>query len=371
MTSSFGSSACSYAASAISSGQTVSSSPTIIRNGVGEISQITSLGSYSPTRSTLRSVISFRHAGARSLRTRLNHSHASVDGSITDASGSGSTTGTIPGAPPWKRASRSASNCVRKPGRRSARTSARTLPYPADEGNLRHGRLDALVVGRDDLNVPAGEAAAPDPDLLAVNLRQGLGVGDRVPVVASLGDRINLLPGLTVAGAEVTVVEHQDVEARPREVLGVIVEVHLLHSRQAVRHDDHRGRGGVAVCSVEPAPQNDALGVELDITTSHHKRLSLSGVGGVVLRVLGLEPIAARIEALRNVGLQCEPGIVGLHDLGPLHVLDLETGLQVGVVTQVQRDLGVLHGLRGERGNLLGQLERARRRVVDDLMHQA
>ena len=72
------------------------------------------------------------------------------------------------------------------------------------------------------------------------------GVGDGVAVVAHLLPGIDLLARLAVAGAEVAVVEDERREAGGGEHLGEAVEIHLLHGREAVRHDDRRARGPAA-----------------------------------------------------------------------------------------------------------------------------
>src|SRR4051812_17766739 len=64
---------------------------------------------------------------------------------------------------------------------------------------------------------------------------------------------------------------HDDVEARFREGLRVVVEVHLLDAGGAVRHHD----GGRWRCGglrrVEPATEGGApLARELDVLTGHH-----------------------------------------------------------------------------------------------------
>ena len=113
----------------------------------------------------------------------------------------------------------------------------------------------------------SGVAAPPDPDPRGVDLGQGAGVGDGVAVVADLGPRVDLLPRLAVAGTEVAVVEHQHVEPGPVEYLSKTVEVHLLHRGEAVGHDNSRRRAGLS--RIEPAAQDDTLGVELDVASSH------------------------------------------------------------------------------------------------------
>jgi hypothetical protein len=140
---------------------------------------------------------------------------------------------------------------------------------PADQRHLAHHRLDPAVNRRDHQDMPAGVAAAPDPDPGRVHLRQRAGVGDGVPVVADLGPRIDLLTGLPVAGAEAAIVEDQDVQPGRCEHLGEAVQVHLLDRGEAVRHDHGRtGRGG-SLGRVEPAAQGDAFRIERDIPPCH------------------------------------------------------------------------------------------------------
>jgi hypothetical protein len=86
-----------------------------------------------------------------------------------------------------------------------------------------------------------------------------------VAVVAHLGPGVDLLAWLAVAGAEVAVVEHQRPQPAGGERLGEAVEEHLLDSGEAVGHDDRGNRIGGPVGQVQPAPQGDILGVELNI----------------------------------------------------------------------------------------------------------
>src|ERR1700732_2829298 len=130
----------------------------------------------------------------------------------------------------------------------------------------RHG-LDPAVDRGDHQNVGSGVAAPPDPDSRGVDLGQGAGVRDGVAVVADLGPRVDLLPRLAIAGTEVAVVEHQHVEPRPVEYLSKTVEVHLLDRREAVGHDHNRRRAGLS--RIEPAAQDDTLGIELDVASCH------------------------------------------------------------------------------------------------------
>ena len=139
----------------------------------------------------------------------------------------------------------------------------------ADQRDLADHGLDPAVDRRDHQDVAARVAAPPDPDPGGVHLGQGGGVGNGVPVVADLRPRVDLLPGLAVAGTEVAVVEHEHVQPGGGEHLGETVQVHLLDRGEAVRHDDGRSGAAGAAGRVEPAAQGDALCIELDVTPSH------------------------------------------------------------------------------------------------------
>jgi hypothetical protein len=84
------------------------------------------------------------------------------------------------------------------------------VAVPADDRDLGHDALDALVDRANDQDVSAGVAGAPDPDPAAVDLGQAAGVGDRVAVVADLPPGVDLLAGRPIAVAEVAVVIDND-----------------------------------------------------------------------------------------------------------------------------------------------------------------
>jgi hypothetical protein len=84
---------------------------------------------------------------------------------------------------------------------------------------------------------------------------------------------------LAVAGAEVTVVEHQRPEPTGGERLGEAVEVHLLDRGEAVGHDDGGNWTCGSVGQVQPAPQRYALGVELDVLSHRQPLPSASRLG--------------------------------------------------------------------------------------------
>src|ERR1700682_4774056 len=100
-------------------------SATHISSGVGLIHGRYVPGSYSVNISTLRSVTSLRHDGARLSWVSVNQVYESGVGSAEGASGSLSTTGTMAGGSPLKRASRSLLNCAWKPAVKTAPPSER------------------------------------------------------------------------------------------------------------------------------------------------------------------------------------------------------------------------------------------------------
>src|SRR6266567_4309900 len=97
---------------------------------------------------------------------------------------------------------------------------------------------------------------------------------------------------------------------------------------------------------------------------------SMPGIGGVVLRAGGLEPVTARSRVDSEEGLERELRVVRLHDLGPVHVLHLKRGLEGVVGPEIEGTLGVCHRYRWEKRDLLGQFECTGACVVDQLVHE-
>jgi hypothetical protein len=64
--------------------------------------------------------------------------------------------------------------------------------------------------------------------------------GDSIAIVPYLLPRIDFLPRLPIAGAEVPIVEYDRAKAGVGERLCEPIQVHLLHRREAVRHYDSR-----------------------------------------------------------------------------------------------------------------------------------
>ena len=143
----------------------------------------------------------------------------------------------------------------------------------ADSRDLADYAAHPPVQRPDHQDVSATVAGAPDPEAIRVELRQGPGEADGVPVVADLRPGVNLAAGLPVGGAEVPMVEHDHPEAGGSEHLGVRVEVHLLHCGEAVRHHNARHTTGGLFRQKEPATQARSFGIEFDIP-SHRSLLS-------------------------------------------------------------------------------------------------
>src|SRR5882762_1758370 len=118
-------------------------------------------------------------------------------------------------------------------------------------------------------------------------------------------------------------------------------------------------------------------GLSIRISPSRSSRwkvtsgISVAGVGGVAVRVLRFEPVASVLGIQAQDRRHRQLRIVGLHHLGPVHVLDLKRGLKVRVGSLVEGPLGVRHGHRRQQSDLFRQLERARNSIINDLVDQA
>jgi hypothetical protein len=81
---------------------------------------------------------------------------------------------------------------------------------------------------------------------------------DGVRIVPDLQPGIDFLARLAAARTEVAVVVDDRCEARLSEGIGVFVEIHFLHGREAMRHDDRRMLAG-AVWQIVPATKCRAV----------------------------------------------------------------------------------------------------------------
>ena len=117
-------------------------------------------------------------------------------------------------------------------------------------------------------------ARAPDTDPLGVDAVERLHEGDRVAVVADLHPRVQLLPRLAVALAEVAVVVGEYDMARVRNGGCVSVEVELLNAVVAMRHNHNRSGCRADSWAIQPPAKRGPVRVELD-------------VGGLVRRISG------------------------------------------------------------------------------------
>lgn len=112
----------------------------------------------------------------------------------------------------------------------------------------------------------AGVAAPPHADPISVDAVEGLRKRDRMAVVAHLDPRVQLLPRLAFALAEVPVVVGQHDVAGACDRRRVLVEVELLQAVVAVRHDDDRRVRRERPGTVEPPAQRGFLRIELDVS---------------------------------------------------------------------------------------------------------
>src|SRR5256884_6542831 len=148
--------------------------------------------------------------------------------------------------------------------RRGRRSTQRGLPA-ADRRHLGDHASDPTVDRAYHEPMSAGVAAPPHADPISVDAGEGLRKRDRMAVVAHLDPRVQLLPRLAFALAEVPVVvgEHDMPGARDRR--RVLIEVELLQSVVTVRHDDNRRVRCDRSRTVEPPAQRGSLRIELDV----------------------------------------------------------------------------------------------------------
>ncbi len=142
---------------------------------------------------------------------------------------------------------------------------ATRIAMAADQRHLGDHAADPPVDGTQHQDMAAAVAGAPDADPPGRRLGQGLGERDRVARVLDLLPGVDFLARLAVARAEIAVVVDQGGEAGRGEGLGEAVEIHLLHRREAMGHDDGRP-WPLARRPVVPAAQGGAvLGLERDV----------------------------------------------------------------------------------------------------------
>jgi hypothetical protein len=91
-------------------------------------------------------------------------------------------------------------------------------------------------------DVTAAERASPDGDPRGINALERAGIGNRRSPVRQLTTDVQQLARLTIAVAEVAVIEDESRESGLGEALGVCVQALVAYCREAVRQDDARGR---------------------------------------------------------------------------------------------------------------------------------
>lgn len=84
-------------------------------------------------------------------------------------------------------------------------------------------------------------------------------------IITYLHPRVELLPRLSVAIAEVAVIVSDYDVAGVRDYRSVFVEIELLEAVVAMCHDDNRGGRAIRARAIQPTPQSDSLGIELDV----------------------------------------------------------------------------------------------------------
>ena len=114
---------------------------------------------------------------------------------------------------------------------------------PSENGALRDHRPHLAVTRACDDDVATGERRAPQSDARLVDLGAGACTGDRGRPVLVLEADVDQLPRLTLAVAEVPVVEHKRGAAGLDKALGVGGKPVRARTREPVRHHDARRRG--------------------------------------------------------------------------------------------------------------------------------
>src|SRR4051812_9510008 len=123
----------------------------------------------------------------------------------------------------------------------------------------------------------AAEGASPDGDPRGIDALERAGIGNCRSPVLKLTTDVQQLARLTVAVAEVAVIENQGREPGLGEALGELVEALVAHSREAVRQDYARSWTATAFHrSIEPRRAPRAGRLKRDIAALH----GLASCGG-------------------------------------------------------------------------------------------
>ena len=130
---------------------------------------------------------------------------------------------------------------------------------PVDERHLRDDGSDPIVLSGELEYVATAEGASPQRDARGVDAVEAASVGDRGTPIGKLAANVEEAQRLTLAGAEVAVVEDERGEPGGGKALGVGVETLLAHSRPSVREHHARVR---PLRSIEPRGTARAVRVE-------------------------------------------------------------------------------------------------------------
>lgn len=92
-------------------------------------------------------------------------------------------------------------------------------------------------------------------------------MGERhgVAIVPHLQNRIDLLPDVAIALAEIAMVVDDGSEPRSGKNLGVAIEVLLLQRCRAMRHDNSRKRPLPLIGDIVPAAKDRAFRIKLNV----------------------------------------------------------------------------------------------------------
>jgi hypothetical protein len=111
------------------------------------------------------------------------------------------------------------------------------------------------IGGAEHEGVPTGVAGPPDPDSVGVDALDSLQERDRGAPVLDLGPRVDVLAGLTAAGAEAAVIVGQHREPGSLERATVVIQTVFTRRAEPVGHGDR-----ISVRAVQPARQSGSVG---------------------------------------------------------------------------------------------------------------
>src|SRR5438105_2051011 len=88
-----------------------------------------------------------------------------------------------------------------------------------------------------------------------------------MPVITHLCPGVDLLAWPTVTGSKIAIVENQGGQASLCKDLSKTIEVHFLHRREAMSHDDGGKWSLPRIGDIQPTTQGGPFSIEGDVLT--------------------------------------------------------------------------------------------------------